>query len=330
MEISAVKKQFLESLGLDLNDLPEEFNRVAKSYSFSLTKEEQDFLFSDRYTKEFILPFSMKDIVGTKHPDYEDKPFLEVFIKTARGDENIIKCNNNPSYYEITLKQPDQSFKTALHDTPIELNRDSEGKCYIIGGNNRLSILMIKYLTELSKCKTDEEKEVLNSKYTFYAEIRSLPKNKEVYNIIFLLKNFFKDSIIFSFKGLNPDDCHYEVYLNDKVLEIKSIDQLKLLLFEAYNLSNSNTSEVLHDKLSSLIATYINERNNETKMKLLLEMCPNIEVIKDRFITLRSLNFSTSVFEGLDLTKINYSNIEDILNDLIFKENQKVETRPKI
>lgn len=323
MEISEIKKGFLEKLGIDINNLPEEFNRITASYSDSLTREERDFLFSDSYTKEFVLPFKMKDIVGTNHPDYQNKTFFEAFIASARGDENIKKFYSNPNYYSETLKQPDQSFKTALHDTPIELSRDAEGNCYIIGGNNRLNLLMMKYLAKLSVCKTEEEREILDNEYTFYAEIRALPQNRDVNNTIFLLKNFFKDNIKFTFKGENPDDCHYEITLNDQLIEVKSVDQLKLLLREAYNLSNSFTPAAMHQKLYDLIYAYINE-NNEIKRKLFLEICPNLELIKDQFLALRRINISANVFEGIDLSEVNYSNLSDILSERIIKEEQMI------
>lgn len=315
MEISKTKEAFLKHVGIDLENLPEEFKKTAKSYGANFTKEEKEFLFSDSYTKAFVLNFRMKDIVGTSHPSYEGLTFLEAFIKSRRGDEIVNMFYNNPGYYSNTLKQPDQSFKTAGHDSPIELNRDGEGNCYINGGNNRLNLLMMTYLKELSDAKTEEEKIMVNNKYTFYAEVRSLPKNKDVNNTIFILKDIYEDNIKFFFVGENPDDCHYLITLNDQQIEITDVTELKKLLYQAYSLEGLNALE-LYNKLVILVTNYISikAQGNENKIKLLTEMCPNIEEIKDLFLNLRSLTISNAVFEGIDLTNVNYLNLTKHLN----------------
>lgn len=323
MDVSNAKLEFLNRLGIDLNNLPKEFDKLSKSYNYNLTNEEKDFLFSDSYTKTFVLPFSMKDIVGTQHPSYEDMTFLEAFLKSKRGDWIIPMFYNNPNYYSEILKQKDQS--EAPHDTPIELNRDSFGNCYIAGGNNRINLLMMIYLSELSKATTEEEKELINNKYTFYAEVRSLPKNQEVYNTIFLLKDFYKDDIKFSFIGESPDDCHYKVFVNDQVLDVTSVNQLTDLLREAYNLSSANSSSELYSKLFSLVVTYISvkSKENNIKKKILLEVCPDLELLQSLFIELRRITISDNVFDDLDLSQINLTNICDVISDIILKVQQK-------
>lgn len=324
MEVSNTKLEFLNRLGIDLNNLPKEFDKFSKSYDYNSTSEEKDFLFSDSYTKTFVLPFSMKDIVGTQHPSYEDITFLEAFLKSKRGDWIIPMFYNNPNYYSETLKQKDQS--KAPHDTPIELNRDSFGNCYIAGGNNRINLLMMIYLSELSKAKTEEEKELINDKYTFYAEIRSLPKNQEVYNTIFLLKDFYKGDIKFSFIGDNPDDCHYEIIIKDQILEITNANQLTDVLREAYNLSSVNSSSELYSKLFNLVVTYISvkSKGNNIKKQILLKVCPDLELLQRLFIELRRITVADNVFDGLDLSQINLTNICEVISDTIIRVQNNI------
>jgi len=320
-EISQTKEKFLKHVGIDINNLPPEFNKISKSYDSELTTEEKDFLFSDSYTKTFVLPFSMKDIVGTSHPSYENITFLEAFIKSKRGDENISKFYSNPAYYSETLKRVDQT--SAIHDTPIELNRDSVGNCYIRGGNNRINLLMMTYLKELSECKTEEDKEKVNEKYTFYAEIRSLPKNKDVNNSIFMLKEIYKDNIKFSFIGNSPDDCHFLVQLDEQQIEIKSVEELKSVLHQTYSLEGLNAVQ-LYSKLVTLISDYNHFKGQENvgKLKLLNEICPEIEEIKDLFLNIRLMNNSYTVFEDYDLSSINYSNLKQFLNNVNMNLNE--------
>lgn len=337
MEISSTKKRFLEKIGLDINNLPDGFSKINLSYDMNFTKEEKRFLFSENYTKEFILPFCMKDIVGTEHPSYMDKTMFEAFVLSKRGDWNINNLYNNPSYYSETLKQTDQSTKTAGHDTPIELKRDSLGNCYISGGNNRLYILMVLYLKELSDAKKENEKEAVNKKYTFYASVKSLPKDKDVYNTIFLLEEYYNDDIKINFLGTNPDDCHYKIQINDYECEVKNIQELKDILTQAYALNAEVTSSNIYRKIVLLISIYINAKanNNTDKIKMLLEICPSLDELKQQFIALRRITLSDAVFEGLDYQMINYNNINVLLAEIIKREeiklaNQESDGAPKL
>lgn len=337
MEISPIKQQFLAKIGVDINNLPEEFSKINLSYDTEFSKEEKRFLFSESFTKEFILPFCMKDIVGTEHPSYRDKTMFEAFLLTKRGDWNINNLYKNPAYYSETLKQTDQSTKTAGHDTPIELSRDSFGRCFISGGNNRLYILMMLYLKEFSDAKTESEKAAVNQKYTFYGSVKSLPKDRDVYNSIFLLEEYYQDDIKFSFLGTNPDDCHYKITINDYECEIKNVEELKEILKKAYALNIENTSENIYRKLVLLISIYINAKanNNIGKIKMLLEICPSLEELKQQFLTLRRITLSDDVFEDLNCQMINYDNINTLLSEIIKREemklaNQDSEGAPKL
>ena len=278
MEISKVKLEFLKRLGIDTENLPDEFNKINHSYESIFTREERKFVESNDYTASFIMPFCMKDICGTNHPSYENMTFIESFSKLKRGDENIRQFYYNPSYYSEKLRQQNQSSINTGHDTPLELYRLSDGRCVVSGGNNRINIMMMLYLSELSKAKTEEEKEQINEKYTFYAEIRSLPKNKDVCNAIFLLKDKFGDKIKFEFLGTNPEDCHYNINLNGQLSEIKNIEELKKELVKAYDIKNSINSADFYEGLFSIVSDYTNALVNakEGKAKLLREICPDI------------------------------------------------------
>ena len=328
MEISKIKLEFLEKIGIDINNLPSEFKKMNQGFNSLFLNEERKFVYSNDYTAKFILPFSMKDICGTDHPDYEDMTFFESFLKTKRGDDNIRKFYYNPNYYSEILKQEDQSRKKAGHDTPLELYRKSDGRCVVNGGNNRINILMMLYLFELSKAKTEEEKEQIEEKYTFYAEVRSLPKNKDIYNAIFLLKDNFGDKIKFKFIGTNPDDCHYNIELYGKTFEVKNIDELKSLLLKSYELKTTSSFD-LNESIISIISAYNSavSLNNQDKIKLLKEICPDIEQIKKLFLSLRGLTISQDVFNKIDISSVNYSNLAQSLEHLIKKVKEEMELK---
>ena len=79
-----------------------------------------------RYKKEFCL----RDLVGTVHPDYSDKTWVEAFLLSKRGDSAVEQYFKNPEYYSKGLKQFDQS--NTRHDTPLDLY-ESDGQFFING-----------------------------------------------------------------------------------------------------------------------------------------------------------------------------------------------------
>lgn len=324
MEASLIKTHFLKKLGIDLNNIPEEFKKYSSSYERCVSEDERNFLYSNAYTSTFIMPFSLKDICGTRHPSYEDMTFLESFIKLKRGDISVKAFYNNPNYYSGTLRSKEQS--KASHDTSIELNRTSDGKCYINGGNNRIGTIMMVYLAEMSKATTQEERDAIDKKYTFYGEVRSLPRNKDVYNSIFLLNEIYRDQIQFKFKGNNPDDCHYEVILSDQLFEITSAEGLKTMLKQAYSLNDVKEDQELFSKLERIVCDYASavQLSNDGKVKLIKEICPNIEKIKSIYVHLRSLNSSRNIFKGCHLENINFDNIENVMNATLEKIKEEM------
>ena len=141
-EISEKKREFFESIGLDINNLPPEFEKHSDAIEDTFSREEIEFLKRENLTGREIKTFSLKDLVGTVHPDYSDKTWLEVFLTSKRGDNAVDEYFKNPEYYSTDLKQLDQS--NLGHETPLELY-ESDGKFFINGGNNRLSLTLIDF-----------------------------------------------------------------------------------------------------------------------------------------------------------------------------------------
>ena len=140
--ISNKKKKFLESLGLDINNLPPEFEKYSHTMEEIFSEEEIEFIIYENLTEKNFKKFSLKNLVGTTHPSYCNKTWLEAFLSSKRGDNAVDEYFNNPEYYSHDLKQLDQS--NLKHDTPIELY-ESNNKFFINGGNNRLSLIMMNY-----------------------------------------------------------------------------------------------------------------------------------------------------------------------------------------
>jgi len=320
MEISSTKLKFLNELGIDINNIPEEFYKNNLVYSEIVSKDEKEFIYD---AKDFIMPFSMKDVCGTDHIDYNNMSFLESFLKTKRGDENINEYFYNQKYYTETLRQPNQSSEYANHDTPIELARLSDGSCYVLGGNNRIALMMMMYLKDISDAKTDEEKEEIAKKHTYYAKVKSLPKDREVFNALLLLKDKMVDNI--KFIGVNPDDYHYLINFNGEETEINNKEELLNLLFKIYDIKDIKDSIILYETLFLIISNY-NEyigKGQTEKINLLSKIIPDIEEIKNKFLELRRITVSRNVFDIVDISKLNYSNLKNYLIEIINVEQNK-------
>ncbi len=303
MEISNMKKAFLDSLDIDLNNVPIEFKKFNNRYNGNVKSSENDFLFF--IAPKFTSKFSMKDIVGTKHPDYENMSFFDSFLKTKRGDQILDFYARNPRYYQETLKQPDQSYEKCKHDTPIELYKIDDENYYVVGGNNRINLMMMLYLSDLSKAKTEEEKEKVYKKHTYYAVIKSLPKNKNIVSLISILKNVCKD-IEFKFKGESPDDCVYDILVKDEIYHIKNYNELYSFFKKTYSLEDVKDEKNLISKLDCLFETFV--CHNE-KTEIFEGIFIKINELRDLYIKAKNNNL---------LINVNYKNLDyyDLFNQL--------------
>lgn len=311
MEISGVKKAFLNGLDIDLNNLPDEFKKFNNRYRGNVKSSENDFLFF--IAPKFTSKFCMKDIVGTKHPDYENMSFFDSFLKTKRGDIMLDSYFNNPSYYEKTLKQPDQSHKMCGHDMPIELYKIDDENYYVAGGNNRINLMMMLYLSDLAKAKTEEEKEMVYKKHTYYAVIKSLPKNKKIVNVINLLKETYKN-IEFKFKGENPDDCIYEVDINRKVYYINSYEELYQLFKNSYSLKNIKDEKSLVDILDKLFLNLnCSFYGDKVNFELMNSLYFNLKELQELYREAKGNN----ILNRLDYSNLTYDNLLNQLKSIV-------------
>ena len=135
-EISEKKKKFLESIGIDIDNLPPEFEKYSSDFESTFTSDEMAFFDRESMTGTYTKEFCLRDLVGTSHPDYSDKSWIDAFLLSKRGDDAVEQYFRNPEYYSEGLKGFDQS--SLQHDSPIELYEDN-GQFFIKGGNNRLS-----------------------------------------------------------------------------------------------------------------------------------------------------------------------------------------------
>lgn len=330
-EISKEKRRFLESIGIDINNLPPEFERYSDTMESTLSSEEIAFLTRENLTGRYKKEFCLRDLVGTVHPDYADKTWIEAFLLSKRGESAVEQYFKNPEYYSKGLKQFDQS--NTRHETPLELY-ESDGQFFINGGNNRLSLIMMKYLAEMSKAQTDEERAMIDEKYTFVADVQPTPQDKDImYMINMLRENYGKDAHI---KRTAKDEksCEYTVKIGDRTIKISSKDELEQALRDTYQLDSVKTLDELKDNIAHLVQDgfVYSARQDQNRGRILDGMFPNLQQFTESFIKLKQYGIESKLYDGIDLQHIDFSKLSSRTIELAEREEtrrQEEQTRAK-
>jgi len=322
-EISEKKKKFLESIGIDIRNLPPEFKKYSDSMEKILSEEEIDFLNSESLTGRYVKTFSLKDLVGTIHPDYTDKTWLEAFLVSKRGDSAVDQYFENPNYYAIELKQKDQS--NLRHDSPIELY-ESDGKFFIKGGNNRLSLIMMKYLAEMSKAQTEEERTKIEEEYTFIAEVQPIPKDKDIMYMINMIRDNYGDNVTIQRTATDDIECYYTVQIGEKTIIVSSKEDLEQILIESYRINGVESLDELQDNIANLIQDRIGygARADQSRAKILNSVFPDLEHFQECLVKLREYGIEEKLYEGISLQTLTFSKLYKRAVEIVDREENRV------
>lgn len=321
-EIEKEKKKFLESIGIDIDNLPPEFEKHSDTIQSTLSSEEIKFLEDEGLTGRYKKAFSLKDLVGTIHPDYTDKTWLEAFLLSKRGKNAVEEYFKNPEYYSKDLKQLDQS--SLRHETPIELY-ESDGKFFINGGNNRLSLIMMKYLAEMSKAQTNEERAQIDKDYTFIAEVQPTPKDKDIMYMLNMLKENYGKGVYIKRTAKEEKNCEYTVTIGDRIIKINNKEDLERALRDTYKLDKVESLDELKDNIANLVQDgfVYGEGKEQNRGRILDRMFPNLQQFDESLIKLRKFGIEYKLYEGIDLQNINFSELSNRAIDLAEKEEQR-------
>lgn len=290
---AASKLMFLDEIGLSADNIPQSFLEENAAYQGSVPEMERRFI--STYAKPFITKFCIKDVCGTRHPNYKGMPFVCSFLHLKRASELLSQYKENPDYYETTLKDEDTFRIDAGSAQDIfRLYRISNGKCFTNWGNHRITFLKMRYMHEMAQAQTEEEKKAVEEKNTFYAVVQAEPKNKAIVYYIMFLDETYGKQIKIEFKGNDPDECRYEINLNNETILIENEKQLRDLVSMEFNYSNcQNMHEVCKKLVIQYNTTYIRNR-----------------VIYDEF----NPNFEETITKANILYQIHSSNRKDLCN----------------
>jgi hypothetical protein len=312
---SQSKLDFLNDLGISLSSIPYTFLEQCHSYSNDVN--ELEYWFNDKDHLSFIgmQKVCIKDIVGTNHPGYQNKSWIDAFLDSKRGCEIIDLLKKHPSYYFEDLKQKKQS--SLIHDTPLEVFQ-IDNKYYIKGGNNRILLLKMLYLSELKNSESDLEKKLLDEKYSFYMNTNKVPETRIVISII-----YFLESCGIKFNRIDEKEYHYNIVYNNKNYITNSFEDLKQLFVNVLSFDNIDTNDKLYEHITNLVKLYISLIPRLHLKDLFLEIFPNFETLKNYFIKLRNNASNENIFNDFEINNISYDNIFSYIENIALKEEKE-------
>ena len=312
-KISLQKRSFFNSIGLDINNLPQELKIKTCNIQKILPKEDINFLKSKTLTKVETKYFRLKNLIGTDNSDYDNKTWIEILINNDKSDKIIRQYFKNPNYYFKGLRRLDQSDLN--HNNSIELYEDN-GKFFVKDGISRLSLMMTKYLLEMSRAKSKEEKNLINKKYIFAANVRATPKDRDIIHLINMLLEIYGKKLQVK-KVSNSEECNYKIKYGDKTIEIKSKKELENFIKNSYLPKEFKSKDKLKSKLLNLAKIglkYKVTEENEEEFLVMGKIFPNYEIFIKYYKKMQKYALEDKLYEKLDLSNITY---EQILKKII-------------
>lgn len=151
----AVRGYFLHTLGIDLENIPEEYFEPCTLYN------SEGHTFS-QYSEQKVF---VQNVLGSSYSGYAGDTWIMAFLKIKRAPKYIEMGEVTPSKYFWMLKQP--AYK---QNAPIKLTQTKDG-FYIDGnGNHRITMYKMMYYAALSKSAPFKLRNL--NYYWFYANVR--------------------------------------------------------------------------------------------------------------------------------------------------------------
>lgn len=328
-KISLQKRSFFNSIGLDTSNLPPELQIKSNSIQKKIPMEDLKFL----NQRDFTIPkekyFKLKSLFGTDDLKLDNKTWVEIFCENEKVDEIIKFYFKNPNYYYKDLRKLNQS--DAKQANRIELYED-DGKYFVKEGKARMSLMMIKYLLEMSRAQTKEEKIMINRQYVFSAIVRSTPKDRDIMYLINMLSDIYGSKLKLK-KIDNDNECSYILKIDDKKVEVSSKSDLENIIKNNYLPKEFRSYDKLKLKLRSIAKVgfeYKDSEENEDLVDQFLimgKLFPNYEVFIKYYKKIIKYNVEDDFVLKLDINNVRY---DDILKKLINTVKQEESSMSKL
>ncbi|MDD6879343.1 MAG: hypothetical protein PUD59_03830 [bacterium] len=259
---SSTIEKFLYDNGSNIENLQEYFNSnvfgtlKAKENDVDYTLTCQNTIYSNSEIENICI----KDIIGTLCEDKNST--LEQMLESLYSNQNPYSSRNN-SFLKMNI---DSNIENIRQLAPINIVM-IDNKYYIKSdGHHRIYYLLLCYLLEISKCKSTEEIERTNKKYTFAYNV-SKKSNSELLNMISyaMIKCRVEDlTVLF----IDNSTGLIKIQLNDKIIDVYNENEL-INLMEEY-LKESYNPELINmlNAIGFFERTNLNLRENNSSHKM--------------------------------------------------------------
>lgn len=314
-KISLQKRSFFNSIGLDTNNLSPELQIKSNSMQTKLAKESLNFLMQKDWTIPQEKYFRLKNLFGTDDFNFDNKTWIEIFNNNEKTDEIIKLYFKNPNYYYKDLKQLNQSG--LKHNGSIELYEDN-GKFFVKEGLARVSLMMIKYLLEMSRAQSKEEKVMINKQYVFAAVVRSTPSDRDIMYMMNMISDLYGSKV--RFKKLNSGECNYIMKIDEKKMEINSKKDFETFIKNIYLPKEFKSYDKLKSRLRNVAKVGFEYKENDEsedlvdQFLLMGKLFPNYEVFIKYYKKVIQYDIEDDFVLKLDINNITY---DDVLKKLI-------------
>lgn len=311
-KISLQKKSFFNSIGLNLENVPSELKLKASAMQEMVPADLVDFLSSIDESQGEYKYFCLKSLFGTDKEEYNGKTWLEILMENEKSDEILKQYTKNPNYYFSDLRKQNQDGLS--HNGPIVLYEDN-GKFFAKDGIARLALMMVKYLLEMSRTSSKEEKQMVNKQYVFSAKVLSVPEDKEIVYLVGMLKNTYGSKLEVNIKSV--DSCNMTLKYGGQSIEIKNKKDLQNFVRNSYLPKELKSEEKLKSKISNLAQIgldYLNSGKNEELYMYMGEIFSNYDIFVKYYKKMQELGLEADFYKKIDLSDISY---EQILNKLV-------------
>lgn len=302
------KLSFLKSLKITQNGIPYLFIKECASFVQDTTELERWFSNWDSLSLIGIKKVSLKNIIGTNHPSYANKGWMDAFLSTEQGKYCIELFQKNPSYYFKDLKE----IHFSLQNTPLEVIK-KEGKYYIKEGNSHILFLKMLYFAELSHT---ENKDKVNEKYSFYMKVNSIPENKDCISIIYALKKFG-----YTITRGSEEEYHYIIQDKNTVYKTSSIQDLKNIFQQSISLNHLESKEELIKKINRNINFFSRDMQRLHLEALFLETLPHFALFQKYYVYTKEKK-EDFIFP-CDIRYLSYENLFSYFEQLFLKEEEQ-------
>ena len=312
-KISLQKKSFFNSIGVDLNKIPSELKLKTSIMQEKLSSEIVDFFKVGNLADVEQKYFCLKNLFGTDRLEYNEKNWLEILMDNPKSDEIIKLYFKNPNYYFRELRKLNQSGLN--HNNAIELYEDN-GKFFVKDGVARLSIMMIKYLLEMSRATTKEEKLIINKQYIFAANVMSFPEDRDIVYLVSMLSRIYGSKLNIT-KSEKLGGLGYSLQYGDKKIEIKNKKELENFVKSSYLPKEYKAQDRLKAKVNMIAKIgkdYFDGQESEDLFLAIGKIFPNYETFIKYYQKMQDYGIEDKYYESINLENVTY---EDLLGNLM-------------